>query len=203
MRLTPVMQRYVLHWGEMGTRWGVNRSVAQIHALLYLASRPMPADEITETLGIARSNVSTSLRELQTWGLIHLVHVLGDRRDHFEACRDVWEMLTVIADARKRREIDPTLTMLRHCVMDFEDDRETDPEVKRKIADMLGFLEQMADWYDEMRQVPRPTLMALLKMGRRIVSVAGRISGTRSAPPGAPSGSAPSGGSPGHSEETG
>lgn len=173
MRLTPVMERYVLHWGEMGTRWGVNRSVAQIHALLYLSSRPLPADEIVETLGIARSNVSTSLRELQSWGLVHLVHVLGDRRDHFESIKDVWEMLTVIADARKRREIDPTLTMLRHCVMDAEEDRETDPEVKQRMANMLAFLEQMTDWYDDMRRVPPSTLMSLLKMGRRIAGFVG------------------------------
>ena len=118
MKLTPVMERYVLHWGEMGARWGTNRSIAQIHALLYLAPQPLPAEEIAETLSIARSNVSTSLRELQSWGLVRVTHNLGDRRDHFESQQDLWQMLTVIVEQRKRREIDPTLTMLRQCVLE-------------------------------------------------------------------------------------
>src|SRR5262245_15964440 len=109
MDLTPVMERFIVHWGEMGTRWGVNRSVSQIHALLYLSPRPLTAEEISDTLAIARSNVSTSLKELQAWGLVQLVHVLGDRRDHFDARKDVWEMLTLIVEERKRREIDHTL----------------------------------------------------------------------------------------------
>ena len=103
--LAPVNQKFILHWGEMGTRWGINRTVAQIHALLFLSEKPLPADEIAQTLGIARSNVSTSLRELQNWGIVRIVHVLGDRRDHFESMKDVFAMFRVIARERKKREI--------------------------------------------------------------------------------------------------
>src|SRR5688572_15792287 len=99
-KLTPVQQKFVLHWGEMGTRWGINRSVAQIHALLFICDRAMPAEDIAETLGIARSNVSTSLKELQGWGIVRLVHVMGDKRDHFESMRDVWDMFRRVLDER-------------------------------------------------------------------------------------------------------
>jgi len=119
MHLTPVMKRFVLHWGEMGTRWGVNRTVAQVHALLYLAPAPLPAEEIAETLSVARSNVSTSLKELQSWGLVNVAHVLGDRRDHFVARSDTWDMLLTILEQRKRREIEPTLNVLRECVAEM------------------------------------------------------------------------------------
>src|SRR4030081_3423720 len=107
--LTPVAQKFVLHWGEMGTRWGINRTVAQIHALLFISEKPLPAEEIADTLGIARSNVSTSLRELQNWRIVRVVHILGDRRDHFESMKDVFAMFRVIAHERKQREIDPTV----------------------------------------------------------------------------------------------
>src|SRR6267378_8066651 len=117
--LSPVAQRFILHWGEMGTRWGINRTVAQIHALLFLSPRPLNAEEIASTLGVARSNVSTSLRELQGWGIVRVTHLLGDRRDHFESLKDVWEMFRIIVDERKRREVDPTLELLRSCVGDL------------------------------------------------------------------------------------
>ena len=113
MRLSPVQQKFILHWGEMGTRWGINRTVAQVHALLYLSPEPLTAEQITETLAVARSNVSTSLRELQAWGIVRVVHVLGERRAHFEALKDVWEMFQIILDERKKRECDPTLHVLR------------------------------------------------------------------------------------------
>ena len=102
--LTPVAQKFILHWGEMGTRWGINRTVAQVHALLFLSPHPLPADEISETLAVARSNVSTSLRELQGWRIVRVVHVLGDRRDHFESTKDVWEIFRIVSEERKRRE---------------------------------------------------------------------------------------------------
>ena len=175
MRLTPVMERYVLHWGEMGTRWGVNRSVAQIHALLYLSPQPLTAEEIADTLALARSNVSTSLRELQGWGLVSLSHALGDRRDHFEAKSDLWDLLLTIVEERKRREVDPTLTMLRQCVLEAEDDKETDPEVKARIARMLTFVETLANWYMQMRGLQRSTLVALMKMGARVAKAAGLV----------------------------
>src|SRR5438270_9655832 len=116
MALSAVEQKFVLHWGEMGTRWGINRTVAQVHALLYLAAKPLHAEEIANTLAAARSNVSTSLRELQGWGIVRVVHVLGDRRDHFESIKNVWEIFRVIAEERKRREIQPTLRMGQECV---------------------------------------------------------------------------------------
>src|SRR5215475_4567247 len=137
MKLTPVMEKYVLHWGEMGTRWGVNRSIAQIHALLYLSPQPLTAEEIADTLSIARSNVSTSLKELQSFGLIRLTHVLGDRRDHFESIKDNWEMLMLIVEERKRREIDPTIAMLRECAREAAADPKTDAEAKARIESML------------------------------------------------------------------
>jgi DNA-binding transcriptional regulator GbsR (MarR family) len=171
MRLTPVMERYVLHWGEMGARWGVNRSVAQIHALLYLAPAPLTAEEIADTLALARSNVSTSLRELQSWGLVSLTHVMGDRRDHFEAKSDLWDMLLTIVEERKRREVDPTLTMLRQCVIEAEQDQETPAEIKARIERMLTFLETLANWYVQMRRLPKSTLVALMKMGARVAKV--------------------------------
>src|SRR5882724_2041630 len=117
--LTAVQKKFILHWGEMGARWGINRTVAQVHALLYLSATPLDAEDIAKTLGVARSNVSTSLRELQGWGIVRVTHLLGDRRDHFESMKDVWEMFRIIVDERKRREVDPTLEVLRSCVDDL------------------------------------------------------------------------------------
>jgi DNA-binding transcriptional regulator GbsR (MarR family) len=168
MNLTPVMEKYILHWGEMGTRWGVNRTVAQIHALLYLAGRPLPADEIADTLGVARSNVSTSLKELQSWGLIRLLHVKGDRRDHFEALPDLWETFFTIAEGRRRRELDPTLTVLRDCVLEIDADPNADPEVKRRIEEAAALLEQLLAWYDQVKRLPRPVLLKILTMGAKV-----------------------------------
>lgn len=174
MDLTPIMESYILHWGEMGARWGVNRSVAQIHALLYLSPRPLTAEEISETLSLARSNVSTSLKELQGWGLVALVHQMGDRRDHFEAQKDLWETLLTIAQERKRREIDPTLTMLRRCVLDAEGDTQTDPAVIDRIQRMLDFVETMTAWYEQVHRLPKSTLVALMKMGGRVAQFVSR-----------------------------
>jgi len=174
MNLTPAMRRYVLHWGEMGQRWGVNRTVAQIHALLYLADRPLNAEEIVESLGVARSNVSNSLRELMSWGLIRLTHLEGDRRDHFEARLDPWDMLELIADGRKRREIDPTLEMLAACVAEAEADRDTPDHVRERLKTMQGFVGRLDRWYGQMRQIPRPILIRLIGMGGRIAGLIGR-----------------------------
>src|SRR5207248_6330134 len=120
--LSRVAQRYVLHWGEMGTRWGINRTVAQIHALLYLSPKPLAAEQIAGTLNVARSNVSTSVRELESWGLVRPVHVLGDRREHYEALKEVCEMFRIIVEQRKRREIDPTVQLLRSCLEESDSD---------------------------------------------------------------------------------
>jgi DNA-binding transcriptional regulator GbsR (MarR family) len=173
MRLTPAMQRYIVHWGEMGQRWNVNRTVAQIHALLYLADTPMPAEEIQQTLGVARSNVSTSIKELLGWELVRMVHLAGDRRDHFEAKQDPWDMLMTIVEGRKRREIDPTLVILRECVEAAEADGETPPEVRLKLKRMLDLTQRLSTWYEQIRGVPRPVLMKLLGLGARITSLVG------------------------------
>src|SRR2546422_1457329 len=139
--LKPVQQKFVLHWGEMGTRWGINRTVAQIHALLFLSPRPLHAEQIAQTLNVARSNVSTSLKELQSWGIVKLVHVLGDKRDHFESMKEVWEMFRVVMDERKKREFDPTMRMLHECIAEAEMDKATDEYTKDRLRDLCGFFE--------------------------------------------------------------
>lgn len=171
MKLSSAMHSFVRHWGEMGARWGVNRSVAQIHALLYLSGRPLPADDIVEVLGIARSNVSTSLRELQNFSLIELEHVSGDRRDHFRAKQDPWDMLLAIVEERKRREIDPALEMMRTCVAAAEEDRETPPDVRARLINMLKLLEQLDELYGRLRRVPRALLKRVVKLGDKITSL--------------------------------
>lgn len=174
MRLTPTMQKFILHWGEMGSRWGVNRTVAQIHALLYLSEAPLAADEITETLGVARSNVSTSLRELQSWGLVKVVHEMGDRRDHFSSQKEVWDIFMTIMEGRKQRELEPTLSTLRDCVLEGEEDRQTSAETKARIAETLEFLEQLLGWYEQMKHLDRATLIKLMKVGAKIQSLLGK-----------------------------
>ncbi len=173
MRLTPVMQRYIIHWGEMGSRWGMNRSVAQIHALLYLSTDGLHADEIGETLGIARSNVSVGLRELLAWNLVQITHALGDRRDFFIAQHDPWEVIRVIIEGRKRREIDPTLAVLRECVAQLANDRETPAQVRERITGQLEFLETVTGWYDSIKTLPRKTLLKMMRLGHRIAKVIG------------------------------
>lgn len=171
LTLTPTMQRCVLHWGEMASRWGVSRSVAQIHALLFLAPAPLTAEAIAETLNVARSNVSVSLKELQGWDLVSVTHQLGDRRDYFQARKDIWEVLTAILDGRKKREIDPTLLVLRECTADAKKDPETPEQVTERLAVMLEFLEEVSGWYDQIRAVPRPTLLKLMRMGTRVAKI--------------------------------
>ncbi|HEY0719709.1 MAG TPA: MarR family transcriptional regulator [Gammaproteobacteria bacterium] len=171
MKLSTVEQRFVLHWGEMGSRWGVNRTVAQLHALLYLATAPLNAEDIAETLGVARSNVSTSLKELQSWGLVKVVHILGDRRDHFESLHDVWDIFFVILEERKKRELDPTLTTLRECVLESEEDPEIDPLVKERIEQTLQFLEQITGWYAQMKKMDRASMLKMIKIGIKIQSL--------------------------------
>jgi DNA-binding transcriptional regulator GbsR (MarR family) len=174
MNLTPVMEKFIVHWGEMGTRWGVNRTVAQIHALLYLSPDPLHAEEISETLGVARSNVSTSLKELMSWRLVKVIHVLGDRRDHFESLKDLWDIFNCVVEERKKREIDPTLTILRQCELESEHDKETPDEVKQRINDITDFLESLTGWYEQMSRIPKPTLMKLIKLGGSITKLLGK-----------------------------
>ena len=173
MHLTENMQRYIVHWGEMGSRWGMNRSVAQIHALLYLSEQPLNADEIAETLGIARSNISTGLKELLAWELVHITHVLGDRRDFFSAQQDTWEVIRAIMEGRKKREIDPTLAALRECAAQLKNDKETPAAVRERIVTQLEFLETVTRWYDSVKRMPRKTLLKMMRMGERIAKVIG------------------------------
>src|SRR3954453_17357518 len=147
--LSPVATKFILHWGEMGTRWGINRTVAQIHALLYLSPKPLNAEEIADALSVARSNVSTRRRELEGWGIIRVVHVLGDRRDHFESLKDVWELFRQVLDERKRREVDPTLTILRDCVIEAEKAGAKESYAKERLSDLLDFFETTTGWYQQ------------------------------------------------------
>jgi DNA-binding transcriptional regulator GbsR (MarR family) len=165
---SPTAQKFVLHWGEMGTRWGVNRTVAQIHALLFLAAKPLSADDIVETLGVARSNVSNSLKELQSWKLVRITHVLGDRRDHFTALQDVWEIFRVIVEERKRREIDPTLSVLRECAIEGTQDAELDAAALSRMQTTLAFLEMLSATFDDYRHLSPQTLQRIVKMGGKV-----------------------------------
>jgi len=173
MELSPTMQKYVLHWGEMGTRWGVNRTVAQIHALLFLANAPLTAEEIADTLGVARSNVSNSLKELQSWRLIRSTHLVGDRRDHFVAQQDVWEIFRILIEERKRREIDPTLTVLRECMLEADADPALDQTARMKMEQVLDFIEMLTSTYDDYKHLPPATLQKFLKMGGKVARLLG------------------------------
>lgn len=157
----------MLHWGEMGSRWGVNRTVAQIHALLYLAGRPMDADEITQTLSVARSNVSTSLKELLAWKLVRIVHLRGDRRDYFETSTDIWELFRLIVEGRRQREIDPTIEVLKSCLGNPDFERE-DTATRQRIWETLEFIEILTAWADEMLRLKPETLMKMLGLGAKI-----------------------------------
>jgi DNA-binding transcriptional regulator GbsR (MarR family) len=174
--LTPVQQKFILHWGKMGTQWGINRTVAQVHALLFLAPVPINAEQIAETLSVARSNVSTSLWELQGWGIIKTVHVLGDRRDHYESIKDVWEMFRVVLDERKKREIDPTLILLRECVAEAEKSK-ADAHTKERLGELLNFFEVMSAWYNQIRQLPTKAVMKFVKMGDKVIKLLGLATG--------------------------
>ena len=171
--LSSVQQKFILHWGEMGIRWGINRTVAQIHALLYISPKPLNAEDIADTLQVARSNVSTSLKELQGWGIVKLTHVLGDKRDHFESMKDVWELFRVVLDERKKREIDPTILMLRECVVEAEKDKETDEYTEQKLRELADFFETTSTWYVQIRKWPKNALIKFMKLGDKVLKTLG------------------------------
>ena len=173
MKLTPIQQRFVLTWGEMGARWGINRTVAQIHALLFLAEQPLDAETIASTLGVARSNVSTSLRELQGWGIVRITHVLGDRRDRFESLKDVWEMFRIIVDERKKREADPVLAMLREAHAEAKKPGAADAYTRDRLADMLQFFDLMTTWAEQTRTLPTAAIVRMVKMGDKLGKILG------------------------------
>jgi DNA-binding transcriptional regulator GbsR (MarR family) len=164
----PDAKAFILHWGEMGTQWGVNRSVSQVHALLYLSAHPLPADDIVEQLVLARSNVSTALKELQGYGIVRRVHVEGDRRDHFIAETDLWEMLMRIAAERKRREIDPTIKLLDELSKRIADDNSVPAHVRERITRMHEFISTLGNWYEQIKVLPKSTLVTLMKLGGKV-----------------------------------
>ena len=165
--LSPIRRRFVMHWGEMGSRWGVNRTVAQIHALLFLSGRPMHAEEIAEILQVARSNVSNSLKELQNLNLVRVIHIFADRRDHFETSKDVWELMRIVVRERKSREFDPTVGVLKECMADpgyVTEDKDT----RKRIEDTHGLMVAMSSWGEEMLRMEPATLMKVMKLGSKI-----------------------------------
>lgn len=170
--LSPLRRRFVMHWGEMGSRWGVNRTVAQIHALLFLAGRPMDAEEIASTLYVARSNVSTSLRELQNFNLVRAVHLVGARREHFETSRDVWELMRTVVRERKAREFDPTVGVLRELQADPAFAAE-DADVRERVAQTLELMQAMSAWGEQMLKLEPKTLMKVMKLGAKIQKLLG------------------------------
>jgi len=177
--IPEAVRRFVLEWGNLGERWGVNRSVSQIHALLYASKQPLSAEDIADTLGIARSNVSNSLRELQTWNIIRSVPILGDRRTFYTAETDLWNLMARIAAGRKARELDPAAEALRECVEMSRDDKTVDPVVQVRLREMLDFVERTSRWYEQMIALPRSTIVTLMKLGggiARLIDRGGRKS---------------------------
>ena len=175
--LSSDAKQFILHWGEMGSRWGINRSMAQIHALLYLSDRPLNAEEIAQTLSLARSNVSGSLRELQAWGVIRIVHQLGDRRDYFQAISDAWDLLMIILEQKKRREIDPTMEMLRTCIREGGGKGARDQITRKRMSELLELLETVTTWYEQMISLPRETQKTVLHMGSKLKLIKGFTKG--------------------------
>ncbi len=167
-KLSPAELKFILHWGEMGARWGISRTVAQIHALLYLSPEALTAEEIASTLSVARSNVSTSLKELQSWGLVNVQRVLGERRDHYESVTDVWELFKVILDGRKRREVDPTVAVLRQCVDELNASGASDSYTRHRLEEMLVFFEIMTKSYEQVRDMTKDELLRLFKLGESL-----------------------------------
>ena len=176
--LTPTLKNFILHWGEMGSSWGINRTVAQIYAMLYISPKPLTADEICETLSLARSTVSTGLHELQSWGVIRVVHVLGDRRDHFETMNDIWEMFRVILNERKRREFDPTLAVLRDTVAALTEDDTSDPFAREKVAEMLDLFEAITIAYNQVEKMPTEAIKKMAMLGDGLAKLLGMVAQT-------------------------
>ncbi|HUJ31283.1 MAG TPA: MarR family transcriptional regulator [Candidatus Acidoferrum sp.] len=167
-RLSPVEEKFILHWGEMGTRWGVNRTVAQVHALLFLSPRPLSAEEIATTLSVARSNVSTSLRELQGWGIVRVAPVLGDRRQHFESVKDVWELFRIIIQERKKREVDPTIEVVRGCLAEATQVGAPEAYTRQKLEELLEFISTMDTLFTEFQHLPPAAARGIVKLRGKI-----------------------------------
>ncbi len=172
--LPEFVRNFILHWGELGAKWGINRTVAQVHAFLFISEEPKNAEEICAVLGIARSNASNSLKELQNWGIVKVVHLPGDRRDHFASMADTYEMFRVIAEERKRREVDPALRMLRECSAQAEEAGNDDEQfAKGKIDEVHEFFETFCDFYDRMNKLPTKSAIKVLRMGDKVIKLLG------------------------------
>lgn len=167
MNLPPLVQTFVLHFGEMGSRWGINRTVGQIYALLYISAKPLNADDICETLGFARSNVSMSLKELDSWNLIRLKHLPNDRRDYFTTPDDIWEIVRTLIEQRRKREIEPTLTLLRDVLLENPSSAE-EVHAQRKMQEMHDLMEMLTNWHSDMQKMETERLINLLKMGTKV-----------------------------------
>ncbi|CAN7558363.1 MarR family transcriptional regulator [Variovorax sp. LjRoot84] len=167
MQLTEIQRKFVLHWGEMGSLWGVNRTVSQIHALLFAHGRPLHAEELSETLNVARSNVSNSLKELQAWNLVRVTHVLGDRRDYFETSVDVWELFRTVVRERKEREFDPTVRVLREIIASPDFGKEP-ADAQDRIRSTMELMAKLGTWADEMLRLSPGTLDKVLTLGASV-----------------------------------
>ena len=165
--LSDLGRQFVLHWGEMGNQWGINRTVSQIHALLFFMGRPLNAEQISETLLVARSNVSNSLKELQNWNLVHITHLMGDRRDYFETSLDVWSLFFTVISQRKQREFDPTVSFLKRFLEESTFDK-NELKAKNRVREMLEFLQTLSVWGDEMLKLKPETLTKIMKYGAKI-----------------------------------
>src|SRR5580658_6884078 len=172
-KLSPAEQKFILHWGEMGTKWGINRTVAQIHALLHISPQPLTAEDISETLEVARSNVSNSLKELQGWRIVKLVHVMGDKRDHFESMKDVWDMFRVVLDERKRREIDPTLALLEDCIQEAGKGKGADKHTLERLCALQDFFQKTTRWYTQISKLPSAALVKFISAGDKVLKFLG------------------------------
>ena len=171
MYLTPTAQKFVLHWGEMGQAWGINRTMAQVHALLFVSPSPLDAEEISKLLDVSRSNVSTSLRELITWGVVRRVHIIGDRRDRFEALKDVMETFRVIMAERKRREMDPTIALLENCVREAKAGDDSEEYTREQLDKMLEFIRMVTVWYGHIDNLSTPALLRLFRGGAMLAKL--------------------------------
>lgn len=170
MKLTPITEAFVLHFGEMGSRWGISRTVGQIYALLFVSERPLPADEIADVLNFSRSNVSMGLKELQSWHLVRLQHLPGDRREHFATLGDIWQIVRTLAEERRRREIDPTLSVLRDLIMETPASP-ADRHAQGRLREMHELIELLLRWSDDVQKLDTTQLVQLLKLGGRVVAL--------------------------------
>ncbi|KQV46547.1 MULTISPECIES: GbsR/MarR family transcriptional regulator [unclassified Duganella] len=167
VNLSPLAQKFILHFGEMGSRWGINRTVGQIYALLYVSNRPLNADEIAEHLEFSRSNVSMGLKELQSWRLVKLLHQPNDRREYFEPPKDVWDIFKALLEERRRREVEPTLSMLRDAMLESAATAE-DRYAQERMREMYELIELSSSWFDDVQRLSPDTLASLMKMGSTV-----------------------------------